>query len=487
MEINSLLSNAQYIEKNFNENFNIEWLCEDSRKNCQKAIFFAEKGSKQDGNKYIKQALNKGALVVVTNKKPKIKCNYVLTSSVSLLKSQIAYNFFSLQNCPKLIGVVGTNGKTTITYLLKNIFEYSNKKVGVIGTLGVFYDGKSYNFDMTTPSQITISEVLSKMQKAGVEYCFIEVSAHAIIQNRVASLKFETLIFTNCTHDHLDYFKTFDAYKKVKKSIFNVNFCKNAVINTDDKTGFEIIKERQVETFVYGLKNPSDVFAVKIEQSFNSLSFMVNLFDNIDYVSVKMIGLFNVYNVLASLTASVLNGISLNKAIASLENFNGVDGRCEEVATYNGASIFVDYAHTPDGLKNTLLSFKKICKNNLIVLFGCGGNRDSKKRKIMGEIAGKYADFTIITSDNPRFEKPSKIIKQIIKGVKKYSTNYVEFENRYLATFYGVKGLKNGDILCVVGKGAETTQEIKGKKLMYNDKQQILKIVNYLQNGGELN
>ncbi len=482
MEINALLKNTSYIEKNFNENFDIENLCIDSRKECKNAIFFAVKGSKKDGNKYISQALKNGSIVVVTNKKPKIKCNYILCSDVNLLKAEICYNFYNLKKCPKLIGVVGTNGKTTITYLLKNIFEYANKKVGVIGTLGVLYDEKELNFDMTTPDTIVISKILQDMQSKGVEYCFIEVSAHAIEQKRVAGLYFETLIFTNCTHDHLDYFKTFDEYKKVKKSVFTKENCKNAVINTDDKVGFEIIKESDCENFVYGLNNPSDVFAVKINQTLNGLTFTVNLFDYIEFVSIKLIGVYNVYNVLACLTASALNGISNKQAINSLIYFDCVKGRNEFILNYNGADIFVDYAHTPDGIENTLKSFKKLCKNKLIVIFGCGGNRDSKKRKIMGEIASKHADFVIITSDNPRNENPNKIIKQIEKGVKIHTNNYLLIENRYLATKYGVKMLQNGDILCVLGKGAETSQEIKGKKITYSDKEVIKNII---KNGGE--
>lgn len=481
MNINDILKSVSYIEKNFDQNFDVKKLCIDSKKCCKNSLFFAVKGSLNDGNNYIEKALKNGAIVVITSQKPKVNCNYILCEDVNLTKSQICYNFYNLKNSPKLIGVVGTNGKTSITYLLKNIFEYAKKKVGVIGTLGVLYDNKSYDYNMTTPDAITISEILRDMQKAKVEYCFIEVSAHAILQKRVESLYFETLIFTNCTHDHLDYFKTFSDYKNVKKSIFSKKYCKNAVINTDDDLGFEIIKENKSNNFIYGLESPSDVFAVKIEQEINNLSFTVNLFDYIDFISVKMVGLFNVYNILASLTASVLNGISHKDAIKSLYYFNGVDGRNEFIDNYNGASIFVDYAHTPDGLENTLKSFKKICKNNLIVVFGCGGNRDTKKRKIMGEIAGKIADFTIITSDNPRNEDPLKIISEIESGVKKHTKNYKCIENRLKATKFGVKMLQKGDILCVLGKGAEKVQEIKGEKLRYNDKQSIKKIIS----GGE--
>ncbi len=485
MKINDLLKEIEYLEKNFTVNFEIESLIFDSNKPCKDAIFFLNSNSKVNSEKHIKNAIKNGAIVVITNQKPKCKCNYVLCEKVSEIKAKICYKFYNLKDCPKLIGVVGTNGKTTITYLLKHVFEYCNKKVGVIGTLGVLYDDKIFDYDMTTPDAIIIGQVLSNMKKSGVEYCFIEVSAHAICQNRVDNLYFETLIFTNCTHDHLDYFKTFNEYQKVKKSIFTAKNCKKAVINIDDQTGFEIIKQSNTDNFAYGLKNPSDVFAVKIEQKINNLSFTINLFDNIEFVSVNMIGIFNVYNLLATLTASVLNGISLKDAITALKIFKGVSGRNELIATYNDAYVFVDYAHTPDGLKNTLTSFRPLCNGNLIVIFGCGGNRDSKKRSIMGEIAGKYADFVIITSDNPRNEEPLKIIKQIEEGVVKENDNYVTIENRYLATLYGVKSLNCGDILCVVGKGAETSQEIKGKKIMYSDKDVITKIINNL-NGGDI-
>ncbi len=485
MKISKLLKNVDYTEKNFTTDYEIEFLTTSSLSNCKNAIFFAIKGSRNDGNLYIKDALKKGAKVIVTNKKPKIKCNYIICNDVNLLKGQIAYNFYQIKNSIKLIGVVGTNGKTSITYMLKHIFDYANKKVGIIGTLGAVFNGEKIDYEMTTPDAITICKILSEMQKSGVEYCFIEVSAHAIFQKRVSFLYFETLIFTNCTHDHLDYFKTFDEYKNVKKSIFNKQFCKYAVINTDDPIGFEIIKESNADNYVYGLNNPSDVFAVKIEQKLNSLSFTVNLFDYIDFITVKTVGIYNVYNILASLTASVLNGISHKQAICSLDSFNGVEGRNELVAIFNGARIYVDYAHTPDGIKNTLLSFKNICKGKLVVIFGCGGNRDGTKRSVMGEIAGEIASFTIITSDNPRYEEPLKIINQIEKGVKSKTSKYATVENRYLATTYGVKLLNNGDILCILGKGAETYQEIKGVKYPYSDKQAVKSIIYKIKNGGE--
>ncbi len=486
MKLCELLKNVEYIEKNVSLELDVKDISLDSRFINSESLFFAVNGNNKDGNSYIEDAIKKGAIVIVTSKKPKGNIPYVLVNDVNLVMSKISYNFFNLENSPKLVGVIGTNGKTTITYLLKHIFSSCNKKVGVIGTLGITYNNHFIDIDMTTPDSIFISKILSEMKSEGIEYCFMEVSAHAIFQKRVDALYFEALIYTNCTTDHLDYFKDFEIYKNVKQSYFTKERCKYAIINTDDKYGFEIVKKSNADCYLYGLENPSDTFAVNIENYKSSTIFTINLFDYIETVKINTIGTFNVYNVLASLTTASLLKLNQSKAVKSLYDFQGVPGRLELIEIYNDSPIYVDYAHTPDGLENTLKTLKKITNKRLILVFGLGGSRDVTKRKIMGEIAGNLSDFSIITTDNPRFEEPYSIIKQVEEGIKNTKGKYIIIQNRYLATAYAIKMLKEGDVLCVAGKGAEKYQEIMGVKIMYNDKEKIKEIIAKLNFGGDI-
>lgn len=486
MKIYRLLKNVEYLEKNIDDNEEILDISVDSRF-CQKeSLFFAINGNNKNGNDYILDAINNGAKVIVTSKRPNIDCKYILCKDVRKLESQIAYNFYEINNKIKLIGVVGTNGKTTITYMLKHIFSSCGKNVGVIGTLGIYFNKHKLNPEMTTPDSVFLTRVIKQMIDEGVEYCFLEVSAHAISQKRVDAFHFETLIFTNCSHDHLDYFKTFEEYKKTKASIFSKEKCTRAVVNIDDNLGFEIAKNSGADCFLYGLENPSDVFAVNVKTNKLQTSFMLNLFDYIEKVKINMIGKYNVYNAMASLQTAVLCKLDKEKIINSLSTFSGVSGRMEFIEEYNGAQIFVDYAHTPDGLKNSIITATEIVKRRVIVVFGCGGLRDKEKRSIMGKIAGEYADFTIITSDNPRFEEPYSIIKDIEKGLREKSVSYITIQNRYLATAYAIKMLKKGDVLLVLGKGAEEYQEIMSVKIPYNDKEKIREIIGKLSLGGDV-
>ncbi len=486
MKISKLLKNVDYLQKNIDDNEEILDISVDSRF-CQKgSLFFAIEGNNCNGNDYILEAIKNGAKVVVTSKKPKIDCKYILCKDVRKLEAQIAYNFYEINNKIKLIGIVGTNGKTTISYMLEHIFTTCGKNVGVIGTLGIYFNKHKLMPEMTTPDSIFLTRILKQMIDESVEYCFIEVSAHAISQKRVDALYFETLIFTNCTHDHLDYFNTFEKYKQTKASIFSKERCKNAVINIDDSLGFEIKKNSGADCYLYGLENPSDVFAVNIKTNNLQTTFMLNLFDYIEKVKINMIGKYNVYNAMASLQTAVLCKLNKEKAVKSLSTFIGVSGRMEFIEEYNGAQIFVDYAHTPDGLKNSIITASEIVKRRVIVVFGCGGLRDKEKRSVMGKIAGEYADFTIITSDNPRFEEPYTIIREIEKGLREKSLSYITIQNRYLATSYAIKMLKKGDILLVLGKGAEEYQEIMGVKIPYNDKEKIKEIIGKLSLGGDI-
>ena len=448
-------------------------------------VFFAVKGERFDGNDYICQAVSRGAKFIVTENKLCGEKNAVFVDDVLTALSVVSERFYNINGRIKLVGVVGTNGKTSTTVLLKNALTAGGYKVGVIGTLGVSYDSVFIEPDLTTPCALTLAKILSDMIARGVDVCCMELSAHAIAQKRAYALKFEQLIFTNCTHDHLDYFNDFTTYKNVKKSVFIEKNCKNYIINSDDDTGVELINALKAPT-TYGILNPSDVFAIDVCTARGATTYIVNAFDKILSVKQKVIGMFNVYNALAAITSAIKLGVSLNCAVKGVSETEAVPGRLEFIESFSGADIYVDYAHTPDGLKNALNAIRRVTSGRLILLFGCGGNRDKQKRKIMGEIAASLADYTIITSDNPRFEEPFSIIREIEKGIRPKTMRYITIQNRYRATEYALSYLRAGDVLLLSGKGAENYQEVMGVKIKYNDKDAVKELIAKLDFGGEL-
>ncbi len=486
MLLSNLLKGVKIIDKINYFDCDIEELCEDSREVFSKCLFFGVKGNNLDGNCFTERAIERGALAVVTETPSTLNVCQIIVSDVKIAMAKIAKNFYKQSSSIKIIGIVGTNGKTTTSFMVKNILESAGHKTGVIGTLGAFYDKAVVEPQLTTPNAIGFYELLHKMALAKVEYAVVELSAHAIAQRRLGDVKFEGLIFTNCTRDHLDYFKTFEEYEKVKLSVFTQRNCRFSVVNTDDATGRKIISSNSVKTFTYGLENPSDVFAINIKNKPNGVSFIINAFDEISLINYKGTGRFNVYNALASATMGFVLGAPISAVKEGIGTLKCVSGRMEFVENYNGASVFIDYAHTPDGLENLLKSLRDITKGKLILVFGCGGNRDREKRPLMGEIAGKYADFTVITTDNPRYEEPYLIISEIEKGIRKTSLSYITIQNRKMAIGYALTKLKAGDCLVVAGKGAEEYQEIMGIKNRFSDRDEIKDAIAKIKFGGEL-
>lgn len=477
MKLIDLIDELELIKINGEIGIDVKGLCTDSRKVRNGDLYLCFKGENVDMHNYIKDAENNGAVAIVCEREIETVLPFVVIQNVRKSLSAIAKKFYeSPDDKLKIVGVVGTNGKTTITYMLKSIFEYSQKKCGVIGTLGISYSYKFIAPELTTPDPIYLFSVLSDMVKNGVEYVFMEVSAHAIYYNKVNCVNFFAMAFSNCTQDHLDFFGNMCKYSQTKRSIFEDGNYKYAVVNADDKIGLQIISKCK-NVISYGLNNPCDVFAVDVKESFGGTSFVINLFDELYDVKVLMPAIYNVYNALCACTVAKLVGFSIKDIALGLKTLNGVDGRLERVGTFNGAEIFVDFAHTPDGLEKSLSALKKLCKGNLICLFGCGGNRDVSKRPEMGKISAKYADFTIITSDNPRYEDPYEIISQIEKGLLDECVRYVTVTDRQSATEYAVRLLQKDDVLLVAGKGGENYQEIMGIKHAYNDKNVIRSII----------
>ena len=313
------------------------------------------------------------------------------------------------------------------------------------------------------------------MADAGVKCVIMEVSAHALYLNKTEGINFEVGVFTNLTQDHLDFFENMEKYKKAKLKLFEDNRCKFIVSNSDDETGHEIIKNSK-NAVSYGINNPADVFAVNIKESDMGTEYFINLFDRVYEIKTPLIGKFIVYNSLAAATASALLGVKTDAAKNGLSDMKTVSGRMEKVYGEK-FDVFIDYAHTPDGLKKSLESLKPLCKNRLICVFGCGGNRDVSKRRLMGRISGELADFTVITSDNPRYEEPMKIIGEIETGMLEVSKKYVIVQNRVEGIRYALEYAKDGDSVLIAGKGSEKYQEILGTKHMYNDKDTVREIM----------
>ena len=440
------------------------------------SLFIAIKGENKDGRDFARQAETYGAKAVISETELEVGVTQIIVKNARIAMSVAAAAFYSHPERElSVIGVTGTNGKTSTAYTIYSIMNAEKIKCGFIGTIGVFYGDKKREANLTTPDPVELFGLLREMALDGVKAVAMEVSAHAIHYGKIYGIPFKVGVFTNLSQDHLDFFGTMEKYAEEKIRFFTEYRPAYSVVNSDDETGREILKKTE-NAISYGLYNPADVFAVDIEENKKGVSFVLNLFDRIYDVNAKVFGRFNVYNLMAAAISCTLVGLSVDAVAERLNCIKTIEGRTERV--YDGKySVYVDYAHTPDGLENALNSMRKICKGNLISLFGCGGNRDKDKREKMGEISGRLADFTVITSDNPRYEDPMDIIFDIEKGVLSATEKYVIIQDRKDATEYALSLANDGDVVLVAGKVAENYQDVLGVKNPYNDKQTINEII----------
>jgi len=457
----------------------------DSRNVQKNCLFAAQKGLLFDGHQFIDKAIELGAVAILCEKLPEnlVKnITYIQVEDSNSALALIASNFYGNPSSKlKLIGITGTNGKTTVATLLYKLFQNAGYKSGLLSTVKIMVDTKQFEATHTTPNSVAINSYLNEMVELGVDYCFMEVSSHGIHQKRTEGLQFAGGVFTNLTHDHLDYHKTFAEYRDVKKLFFDrLPKTAFALVNIDDKNGPVMFQNTEAKKQSYALKTMADFKAKIIENQFSGLVLNINN----NEVYTKLIGRFNAYNLLAVYGASVLLGLDSDEALRHLSELENVTGRFQYFISKGGVTAIVDYAHTPDALKNVLETINEIRTGNeqVITVVGCGGNRDKAKRPVMGRIASQLSTQVVVTSDNPRNEDPQTIIEEIEAGIEAQNLRKsLSILDREQAIKAASKLANKGDIILIAGKGHETYQEVNGKRSHFDDYEQITNQLNLIE------
>jgi len=449
----------------------------DSRKVGKNSLFVALKGHQYDGADFIDDAIDKGARVIVTdeNVEPRINGNlyHLQVKEPNQFLRNIAKRFYGNPSSEvHTMGITGTNGKTTIAYLIESILHEAEKSCSVIGTINYRIGEKVLPAINTTPGLLENQRLLSDIVNDGVEYCIMEVSSHALVQGRVDLINYKTAVFTNLTSDHLDYHKTRDNYFAAKTKLFT-NLAPDAlsVINADDDYGQRLFSKTESQILTYGIRNNAEVMARDIEFDISGTRFKLCSQEGEIVIRTKLVGEYNISNILAAASVGLSQKISLEKIKKGVEQLNLVPGRLESVDCQQNFSIFIDYAHTQDALENVLRAIRNVSDARMIVVFGCGGDRDVTKRPAMGTVASHLADFSIVTSDNPRSEDPEAIIQQIIEGFE--DDNYKVVVDREEAIKIALNMAQKDDIVLIVGKGHETYQVFKDRTIKFNERQII--------------
>lgn len=477
MKVSSLFADIPVLNTTGDLNREIKGICYDSRKVKPDFVFVCIVGFETDGHKYISTAIRGGASVIVVQERSKLpeipkNVTVICVENTRLVLAKMSAAFYGHpERSLKIIGVTGTNGKTTVTTLIKSILEFEGKATGLIGTNSNMINGRVLPAERTTPESLELFELFAEMVAEGVEYAVIEVSSHSLDLYRVYGIEFEVGAFTNLTQDHLDFHVTMENYLNAKKKLFLQSG--HGVINADDKAGRSILADNACPMTSFAIDSEADIKASDIRISARGVIFHIN-FENKDYtVRLGIPGRFSVYNALTAIGVVAALGIPVSRAVEALTFAKGVTGRCETVYTNTDFTVIIDYAHTPDGLENIIKTVKEFAEGNVITLFGCGGDRDRTKRPIMGKIAGTLSDFCVVTSDNPRTENPTAIIEDIVKGIKDTGCDYVVIENRREAIAYALKFAKRGDCVILAGKGHETYQII-GKTKNHFDEREVV-------------
>lgn len=485
MKLYDLLRGFDYELIRGNVDVDISKIENDSRKISKGDMFIAIQGFSVDGHCYIDDAIQRGAACIIVEKDMKT----IESKDITIIKVKDTYRalarFSSIfygkpSEELNVIGVTGTNGKTSTTYLIKRIFDEDGRTTSVMGTLGAVINGERIENKNTTPESLVIQKQLRKMLDKGSKYCVMEVSSHALDLKRVEYINFQVGIFTNLTKDHLDFHKTMENYYKSKLKLFNrTNKCN--IINIDDEYGKKMLKEihNKVPILTYGINEKCHVYATDINYHTMGVDFIMNTPEGTIPIKMKLLGKFNVYNALAAASCAISYGISLPVIKKGIESISRINGRFDVIhVDSRGFNVIIDYAHTPDGLDKVLTTIDGFAQGRKIVVFGAGGNRDREKRPIMGEIAAKHADICVVTSDNPRYEDPDKIIEDILVGVRKGKAKYIAITDRKEAIKYALQIAKPKDTILLAGKGHETYIIIKDKVIPFDEKKIVMDIIN---------
>jgi len=472
MRLSSLLSFLSEKEVFGFRECEIELVTDTSSDTKKNALFVAIKGERFDGHSFIKSAKEKGVTCFVVEDKKYITndSTFILTPSSRRSLSQLASGFFgNPSDALNLIGITGTNGKTTSVFLIEKIFSYAGIPIARLSTIGHKIGDEYISTSLTTPHPLELQSLLLKAKNKGIKFVVMEVSSHGLALDRVFGIRFSQAIFTNLTEDHLDFHKTFENYLRAKKRLF-LSLKKNAscFVNVDDPSYKGLISGISARIITYGIENDADFRGYNIEERGDGISFFVKGFK----IKTGLYGRYNVYNCLSSISCAIANGISFDVIKEAILDFKPPPGRFEVI--WEKPKVVIDYAHTPDALSSVLKTALSLKPKRLILVFGCGGNRERGKREIMGSIASELADITIITSDNPRDEDPEIIMDDIEKGMKK---EHFRISNRKRAIKKAIESAKPNDLVLIAGKGHEDYQIIKGKRIHFNDKEVALEIL----------
>lgn len=480
MKLSQLISNLPVIEVTGDTDIEISGVNIDSRLIEEGHLFFAVKGVQTDGHNYISKAIDGGAKAIILEDMPSSLTEgvtYIKVQNTEQITGQIATTFYDNPTSKfKLVGVTGTNGKTTTATILYDLFRYMGHKVGLLSTVVNYINGEAHPTSHTTPDPITLNRMLARMADAGCEYVFMEVSSHSIVQNRIGGLIFTGGIFTNLTRDHLDYHKTFENYLKAKKQFFdNLSANAFAVTNADDRNGLVMMQNTRAVVKTYSINQMADFKAKLLESHFDGMYLDINGRE----IYVNFIGRFNVSNLLAIYGTSIMLGKQPEEILVAMSAMHPVNGRFESIISPSGITAIVDYAHTPDALNNVLSTIHEVLdgKGKVITVCGAGGNRDKGKRPIMAQEAVRQSDKVILTSDNPRFEDPQSIISDMVSGLDDAQmSNVLTITDRRTAIKTAYMMAHKGDVILIAGKGHEDYQEIAGVKYHFDDKEEVRKV-----------
>ncbi len=489
MKLSEILNGINDLKAKGNVDIDIENIAYDSRKVTTNTLFVAIKGYDVDGHDYIEEAMKKGATAILLENIEKIR-NIALPENVTFIVTKDTRYSLAISACNfygnpsrkfKLIGVTGTKGKTTTTYMIKTLLEAQGKKVGLIGTIENYIGEESLGeSDRTTPESLELQKMFAQMVEEKVEYVVMEVSSQALKLNRVAGINFDIGVFTNFSKEHISEKEHSDMEEYFNSKMKLFEMCNRGFINIDDFRGARVKREAKCQVKTYGIDNACDLLAKDITITNVGVDFKAKLTDRNERIKVDIPGRFSVYNSLAAISVALYYGCSPEIIKTALENIK-IPGRSELVPNKKELSIMIDYAHSPESLENILQAVKTYTKGRVIVVFGCGGDRDRSKRPIMGEIAGRIADYSIITSDNPRTEKPEDIVNEIESGISKTKGKYEVIVDRKEAIEKAIKMANKKDIVILAGKGHEPYQEINKVKHHFDEREIVKEIINNMK------